>query len=166
MGDNCPGSSCPRGQEPERQLSWGNFMEGDCPVVVIQREISRGQLSWGDLMWELYKASHPGGYCHWTQCFRSAKKTLVKVFSCEYYEMFKNSFFIENFCWLLLSLSLLKWHQVFSSTHQINIQWFDGTWCHLSKDKDRSSQQRCSIKKDVLKNFAKFTGKYLYQSLF
>ena len=30
----------------------------------------------------------------------------------------------------------------------------------------RSSDRRCSIKKGLLKNFAKFTGKYLYQSLF
>ena len=29
----------------------------------------------------------------------------------------------------------------------------------------RSSYQRCSVKKSVLKNFAKFTGKHLYQSL-
>ena len=30
----------------------------------------------------------------------------------------------------------------------------------------RSSYQKCSIKKGVLRNFAKFTGKYLCQSLF
>ena len=30
----------------------------------------------------------------------------------------------------------------------------------------RSSHQRCSLKKDVLENFAKFTGKHLWQSLF
>ena len=30
----------------------------------------------------------------------------------------------------------------------------------------RSSHSRCSIKKGVLKNFAKFTGKHLCQSLF
>ena len=30
----------------------------------------------------------------------------------------------------------------------------------------RSSHQRCSMKKGVLRNFAKFTGKYLCQSLF
>ena len=30
----------------------------------------------------------------------------------------------------------------------------------------RSSHQKCSIKKGVLRNFAKFTGKYLCQSLF
>ena len=32
--------------------------------------------------------------------------------------------------------------------------------------KSRSSHQRCSMKKGVLKNFSKFTGKHLCQSLF
>ena len=36
----------------------------------------------------------------------------------------------------------------------------------FAKITDRSSHQRCSIKKGVLRNFAKFTGKHLYQSLF
>ena len=39
----------------------------------------------------------------------------------------------------------------------------------LSFDKlwnNRSSHQRCSTKKGVLRNFAKFTGKHLYQRLF
>ena len=30
----------------------------------------------------------------------------------------------------------------------------------------RSSHRRCSVRKDVLRNFTKFTGKHLYQSLF
>ena len=34
------------------------------------------------------------------------------------------------------------------------------------KEQDRSSHQRCSVKKGVLKNFAKFTGKHMCQSLF
>ena len=36
---------------------------------------------------------------------------------------------------------------------------------HFSRQ-HRSSHQRCSMKKGVLKNFAKLTGKYLCQSLF
>ena len=32
--------------------------------------------------------------------------------------------------------------------------------------KNRSSHQRCSMKKGVLRNFTKFTGKQLCQSLF
>ena len=31
---------------------------------------------------------------------------------------------------------------------------------------DRSSRRRCSVRKDVLKNFAKFLGKHLCQDLF
>ena len=31
---------------------------------------------------------------------------------------------------------------------------------------NRSSLRRCSVRKGVLRNFAKFTGKYLCQSLF
>ena len=30
----------------------------------------------------------------------------------------------------------------------------------------RSSHQRCSVRKGILRNFAKFTGKHLCQSLF
>ena len=36
----------------------------------------------------------------------------------------------------------------------------------LSTKTNRSSHQRCSIKKGALKNFAKFKGKHLCQSLF
>ena len=37
------------------------------------------------------------------------------------------------------------------------VHWL--VWC-------RSSHRRCSVKKGVLRNFAKFTGKHLYQSLY
>ena len=37
---------------------------------------------------------------------------------------------------------------------------------HHQQSPPRSSHQRCSVKKSVLKNFAKFTGKHLRQSLF
>ena len=42
-----------------------------------------------------------------------------------------------------------------SHWHKINYKH-----CH-----NRSSLQRCSVRKDVLRNFAKFTGKHLCQSL-
>ena len=35
-----------------------------------------------------------------------------------------------------------------------------------AKEIFRSSHLRCSVKKGVLRNFAKFKGKHLYQSLF
>ena len=37
---------------------------------------------------------------------------------------------------------------------------------YLYQKSPKSSHQRCSIKKGVLKNFPKFTGKHLCQSLF
>ena len=37
---------------------------------------------------------------------------------------------------------------------------------YLQNLKPRSSCQRCSIKKDVLKNFVKFRGKHMCRSLF
>ena len=36
------------------------------------------------------------------------KETLAQVFSCEFREILKNIFFIEHFCWLLLTLRTLK----------------------------------------------------------
>ena len=38
--------------------------------------------------------------------------------------------------------------------------------CQLLADIFRSSHRRCSVKKGVLRNFSKFTGKHLCQSLF
>ena len=38
--------------------------------------------------------------------------------------------------------------------------------CFLYCQQNRNSPLRCSIEKGVLENFAKFTGKHLYQSLF
>ena len=39
-------------------------------------------------------------------------------------------------------------------------------FCNVKKDKFRSSYRRCSVRKGVPRNFAKFTGKNLCQSLF
>ena len=36
----------------------------------------------------------------------------------------------------------------------------------MQKGLAKSSHQKCSVKKDVLRNFAIFTGKHLCQSLF
>ena len=59
----------------------------------------------------------------------------------------------ETFCFLI-------------SCHQF-FRFFSFIWfCLFYSTKFRSSHQRCSIKKGVLKNFAKFTGKQLCQGLF
>ena len=38
--------------------------------------------------------------------------------------------------------------------------------CYFAQRKSEGVVQRCSLKKDVLRNFAKFTGKHLCQSVF
>ena len=40
------------------------------------------------------------------------------------------------------------------------------SFCILKDLIDRSSHRKCSVRKDVLRNFAKFTGKHLRQSFF
>ena len=42
----------------------------------------------------------------------------------------------------------------------LKLQSVDSLW------NARSSHRRCSVRKEVLKNFAKFTGKHLWQNLF
>ena len=44
--------------------------------------------------------------------------------------------------------------------------YFLYTSTYFGRAKYRSSHRRCSVKKGVLRNFAKFTGKHLCQSLF
>ena len=69
-----------------------------------------------------------------------------------------NMFCTEHFWWLLLNGLRSFPRDVFRTLPNI----FDGGY----RRKYRSSHQRCSIKKVVLKNFAKFSGKHLYRSLF
>ena len=68
------------------------------------------------------------------------------------------------------------WNTVLTGTYGTfdNCKW--ETWFNLGQKfswrmwfgavRDRSSKQRCSIQKGVLKNFSKFTGKRLCQSFF
>ena len=44
--------------------------------------------------------------------------------------------------------------------------WWKGFTCFKDKSHFRSSHRRCSEGNGVLSNFAKFTGKHLWQSLF
>ena len=67
-----------------------------------------------------------------------SKRVSGKVFSCECCKISKNTFFQRT-------------PMVAASERN---------------KKDRSSHQRCSIKKGVFRNFTKFTGKYLCQNLF
>ena len=73
------------------------------------------------------------------------KETLAQVSSCEFCEVSKNNFFTQHLRTTASVMMLLM---------------------TSSNDQFRSSHQKCSIKKGVLKNFTKFTRKHLWQSFF
>ena len=61
--------------------------------------------------------------------------------------------FIESLCCFISRRSL-------SITHHLRL------WTQSSQKQSRSSHRRCYLRKGFLRNFAKFTGKHLCQSLF
>ena len=64
------------------------------------------------------------------------------------------------------TFTLLKYiHFHIKNTNQTNVAFFNKTWEKLVLEV-RSSHRRCSVREGVLRNFAKFTGKHPYQSLF
>ena len=71
------------------------------------------------------------------QSFRPAtlKETPAKVLSCEYCKIFKNSFFIEHFRWLLLPFTSTFW----------NYYWKD-RWITVNKDHVHSTPKKHSKK--------------------
>ena len=81
-------------------------------------------------------------------------------------KIFRTAFFKEHLQWLLLKVknnnSIPKRQspkqKVFREDHKEH--WVEKNW------RDRSSHRSCSVKKGVLKNFAKFTGKHLCQCIF
>ena len=78
-------------------------------------------------------------------------QTRTQVFSCEYCKSFESSFFIEHLRWLLCGncRRILKGFQL---KVKIGMKLVDFEHAkHV-----RSSHWRCSVKKGVLKNFAKF----------
>ena len=84
------------------------------------------------------------------------KKRLRQVLSCEYYEIFKNTFFIE-----LLQTTTPYF---ISPLLLIREVYLHQEWFYLLKG--RSSRPEVFCKKGVLENVAKFTGKHLCQDLF
>ena len=116
------------------------------------------------------------------------KETPTQVFSCEYCEMFKNTCFKEQ-----LRMAAPAFHPkvpplgpIIESYHRVPPQGLTlgshleshqgctwGCWVLLLRYAaishrclNRSRHRSCSIKKDVLGNFAKFARRHLYQSLF
>ena len=76
-----------------------------------------------------------------------------------------NTFFIEHLRLLFLYI-LLLFHLLHLQFHFCNLTFFfRSSHETLFFHPLRSSQWRCSVRKCVLRNFAKFTGKHLYQSL-
>ena len=74
------------------------------------------------------------------------------MFSCELCEISKNTIFTEHLRWLLLiGDSRIGFCPGLLWKHELNL---------------RSSHYSCSIKKGVLRNFANFTGKRQYWSLY
>ena len=64
-------------------------------------------------------------------------------------------FFISFFCWNEIS----KKSSIKEDTRKMEN-------CKANHILDRSSHQRCSVREYILRNFAKFAGKYLCQGLF
>ena len=64
-------------------------------------------------------------------------------------------FFISFFCWNEIGKK---------SSIKVDMRKMEN--CKTNHILDRSSCRRCSVRKDVLKNFAKFLGKHLCQDLF
>ena len=83
------------------------------------------------------------------------------MFSCEFYEISKNTFFTEH-RWTTaslfahLELSALQYSWNYKQLHLFN----------TLISSTRSNHRRCSMKIGVLENFTKFTGKQLHQSLY
>ena len=69
---------------------------------------------------------------------------------------------ISHITWIDVLLFIVTWLMA-----DISLMIYDLCRSLLVQDKiDRSSHRRCSVKKGVLRNSAKFTGKHLYQSFF
>ena len=84
------------------------------------------------------------------------KNRLTLMFFCEFCEIFKSTFYTEH----LLTPASACTHGATKLGHKNYFTLF----CNISKS--TRSQRRCSLRKGVLRNFAKLTWKYLCQGLF
>ena len=82
------------------------------------------------------------------------------MFSCQSYEVLKNTFLYRTLRWLFLDFAT----SIFKNVCKRMGLEKDGL-DNLTKT-NRSSRQEVLCEKDVLGNFAKFIGKHLCQSLF
>ena len=88
------------------------------------------------------------------------------MFYCEFWKFFRTAVVLNTFerlplgfnsCWSAILFSL----EIFLQNISLQL-FFQNTVGGLPF---RSSDRRCSVRKGVLRNFAKFTGKHLCQSL-
>ena len=120
---------------------------------------------------------------HLCQSLFFKKETLAQVFSCEFCEIYKNTFpyrmplVAASVYWIKGIWEITKYFEIACHDYYYFFKWplfvylcrvnilIDFSY-FLSSILSRSSHRRRSIEKDVLKNFEKFTGKHLFQSLF
>ena len=110
-------------------------------------------------------------------CFK--KKTLARVFSCQFCDIFKSTFFYETHpvaASLKMKKVILKNTLALNQTLKIKNtlgkyleQLINKVVANYVKAYLMSgwiTVKRCTVRKGVLRNFAKFTGKHLCQILF
>ena len=99
------------------------------------------------------------------------KKALAQVFSCEFCKICKNTFFTEHLPVAASENYPISWKSsdvniVFPANTLVSRISFEEFEYFSGSRQKRSSDGRCSVKKCVLKTFAKFVRKHLCQSLF
>ena len=91
------------------------------------------------------------------------KGSLAQVFSCEFCAISRNIFFYRTPTVAASEKGVLRC----AFAKEFEVFWIVQSRGRLTKSGAlRSSHQRCSVRKGVLRNFANFTGKHLCQSLF
>ena len=91
------------------------------------------------------------------------KGSLAQVFSCEFCAISRNIFFYRAPTVAASEKGVLRC----AFAKEFEVFWIVQSRGRLTKSGAlRSSHQRCSVRKGVLRNFANFTGKHLCQSLF
>ena len=93
------------------------------------------------------------------------------MFSYEIAKFLRTPSFTEHLRWLLLYVEMFRWQILLKFVCMLRKRkhckyFINITPIEHSFKTIRSSHQRCSIIKGVLRNFPKFTGKQLCQSLF
>ena len=87
-----------------------------------------------------------------------------RCFPVKFCQIFKSTCFAE---YLQTAATVNLWYNFYgaqSLLHQLIVNFTK--FSKLENCLNRNSHQRCSMKKGVLRNFVKFTGKHLCQSLF